>query len=158
MSLPPFHRLLREHGPAVHRYLTAAVGPVAADDCYQDTWLAALRAYPTLRSSRNLTGWLFTVARSKAIDHGRKQARRERTDRALNHPRPVDQPEDVAANGDLWVAVATLSKTQRDAVRLRYGADLSYSDVARVLDCSETAARQRVRAGLARLREVIDHE
>jgi RNA polymerase sigma factor (sigma-70 family) len=131
---------------------------VAADDCYQETWLAALRAYPTLRSSQNLTGWLFTVARSKVIDHGRKQVRRERVDRALTHPRPVDQPEEVAANGDVWAAVATLTTTQRDAVRLRYGADLSYGQIARVLDCSESAARQRVRAGLTRLREVIDHE
>lgn len=158
MNLPPFHRLLRDHGPAVHRYLTAAVGPVAADDCYQETWLAALRAYPTLRSSRNLTGWLFTVARSKVIDHGRQQARRERAVRTRANPRPVDQPDEVAAQGEIWAAVATLTESQRDAVRLRYGADLSFAQIARVLDCTDSAARQRVRAGLTRLREVVDDE
>ena len=49
MSLPPFQVLLDRHGAAVHRFLVASVGPVDADDCYQEACIAALRAYPRLR-------------------------------------------------------------------------------------------------------------
>ena len=54
MALPPFQALLDAHGGEVHRFLVATVGRLDADDCYQETWLAALRAYPRLRDDRNL--------------------------------------------------------------------------------------------------------
>ena len=51
VELPPFQALLDAHGRDVHRFLMRDVGPVDADDCYQETWLAALRAYPRLRDA-----------------------------------------------------------------------------------------------------------
>ena len=62
MKLPPFQMLLEEHGPDVHRYLAARVGPVDADDCWQETMLSALRAYPGLRHQSNLRGWMLRIA------------------------------------------------------------------------------------------------
>ena len=50
-------------------------GRLEADDCYQETWLAALRAYPRIRDAGNLRGWLFTIANRKAIDHIRARKR-----------------------------------------------------------------------------------
>src|SRR5438445_3749652 len=75
VSLPPFQTLLDAHGRDVHRFLVATVGRVEADDCYQETWLAALRAYPRLRDASNLRAWIMTVAHHKAIDHLRARAR-----------------------------------------------------------------------------------
>ncbi len=74
--LPPFQALLDAHGRDVHRFLMATVGASAADDCYQETWLAALRAYPRLRSAENLRAWVFTIAYRKAMDHFRTARRR----------------------------------------------------------------------------------
>ena len=71
VSLPPFQRLVDAHATGVHRYLVAAVGREDAADCFQETFLAALRAYPALRSDENLRGWLFTIARNKALDSHR---------------------------------------------------------------------------------------
>ena len=61
VTIPPFQALLDAHGRDVHRFLIATVGAGAADDCYQDTWLAALRAYPRLRDAANLRGGHLTV-------------------------------------------------------------------------------------------------
>ena len=71
MMLPPFQRLLDEHRTDVYRFLVAAVGRQAADDCFQETFLSALRAYPHLRDANNLRGWLFTIATRKTLDHWR---------------------------------------------------------------------------------------
>src|SRR5262245_39858561 len=76
MTLPPFQRLLDEHRADVYLFLVAAVGRQAADDCFQETFLSALRAYPHLREASNLRGWLFTIATRKALDHWRAEGRR----------------------------------------------------------------------------------
>ena len=152
MKLPPFQALLDAHGRDVHRFLIAIVGPVDADDCYQETWLAALRAYPGLRDDSNLRAWVLTVAHRKAIDHLRARARR---------PVAVSDPEPLAGSvpgpepGDeaLWAAVAALPDKQRTAVTLRYVADCSHDQVGEVMGISPDAARRNVHEGLKRLRK-----
>jgi RNA polymerase sigma factor (sigma-70 family) len=151
VALPPFQVLIDAHADAVHRFLVASAGPGAADDCFQETFIAALRAYPRLRSGSNLRAWLFTIARSKAVDHHRATRRA---------PLPVGELPERAApahseppNGDLWAAVAALPEKQRAAVVLRFVADLSHREIGAVLDCSDAAARRSVHEGLKRLRE-----
>jgi DNA-directed RNA polymerase specialized sigma24 family protein len=163
VDLPPFQSLLDAHGRDVHRFLIASVGAVEADDCYQETWLAALRAYPRLRDASNLRGWILTVAHRKAIDH-----HRARTRRAV----PVGEPEMVAAGSGagtgggvagalalpedgsgLWGQVAALAPKQRAALALRFVADAGYEQIAAVMDTSEEAARRNVHEGLTKLRK-----
>jgi DNA-directed RNA polymerase specialized sigma24 family protein len=151
--VPPFQALLDAHGVDVHRFCVAQAGPHHGPDCYQEAVIAALRAYPDLRDATNLRGWFFTVAHHKVLDHFRTAARR---------PVPVGDPPDRAGpavdldgGSAIWAEVAELPEKQRGAIALRYLADLSYSDIARLLECSEAAARQNVRAGLAGLRKVV---
>ena len=138
----------------MHRFLIAIVGPVDADDVYQETWLAALRAYPQLSDVSNLKGWLFTIAHRKAIDHVRARARR-----ATPVAEPADLPEAPAADvgggadAELWSAVAALPDKQRTAVALRFIADSAYAEIATTMEISEPAARRNVHEGLKRLRE-----
>ena len=75
-SLPPFQALMDEHGSDVLGFLVASVGPHDAEDCFQETFIAALRAYPRLEHARNLRSWLLTIAHRKAIDHHRARGRR----------------------------------------------------------------------------------
>lgn len=153
MALPPFAALLDEHGTTLHRFLVAAVGPTEADDCYQETCIAAMRAYPNLRHADNLRGWLLRIAQRKAIDSHRARARR---------PLPVAEPPERGGPGEpnvpvdgqpVWAQVRDLPEKQRMAVFLRSVADLSYEDLAHTLDCSQEAARRSVHEGLKKLRE-----
>jgi RNA polymerase sigma factor (sigma-70 family) len=151
VDLPPFQELIDAHGSDVHRFLVAMVGRTAADDCYQETWISALRAYPRLRDAANLRGWLLTIAHRKAIDQVRARARR---------PVPVgDVPEQPARespsyNGrdELWCLVRDLPPKQRTAIALRYVFDAAHADIASVMGTSEDAARRNVHEGLKRLR------
>jgi RNA polymerase sigma factor (sigma-70 family) len=150
MPLPPFQHALDEHRDTLARFLTATVGPQDADDCLQETLIAALRAYPRLREGSNVRAWLFTIARNKSLDEHRARARR---------PVPVAESSSGAtvalAEGDedLWAAVRELPPKQRAAVVLRFVNDLPHRDIARVLECSEAAARRSLHEGLAKLRE-----
>lgn len=153
-TVPPFSRFLDANRDAVYRFLLATVGPDEADDCFQETFLKALRAYPRLSADDNLRGWVLTIARRTAIDAAR--ARRRRPEPAVDpEPEPLDgtpQPRDPA----LWAAVRALPPRQRAAVALRYVGDLPYAEVGRVMGCSEDAARRSAFEGLRRLREVCD--
>ena len=149
MNLPPFQTLVDDHARSLHRFLCGMVGPVAADDCLQETLLAALRSYGRLRHDRNLRGWLFTIAHRKGIDHLRKHSREQPFASPPDEPSWPEQTRDV----ELWGRVARLPEKQRAAVTLRYLGDLAYADVAAVMAISEPAARQNVRAGLASLRK-----
>lgn len=150
MALPPFQAFLDAHRADVYRYLVAAVGPVEADDCFQETFMSALRSYNRLRPDSNLRAWVLTIAHRKALDHFRGKGRRavpvEEVPEAAAAPAPDGEPE-------LWKAVRELPPKQRAAVLHRYVNDLAYADIAAIIGCSEDAARQNVRAGLVRLRE-----
>ena len=153
VRLPPFQALLDEHRDDVYRFLVASLGRDEADDCFQETFISALRAYPRIRDASNLRSWLFTIAHRKAID-----AHRARGRRAV----PVEEvPERVDAGGvelngepELWRAVRGLPSKQRSAVLHRYVNDLAYADIGQVMGCSEEAARRSVHEGLKKLRTV----
>jgi DNA-directed RNA polymerase specialized sigma24 family protein len=155
VTQPPFQRFLDAHRDDVWRFLVAAVGRDAADDCFQETFMSAMRAYPRTRVE-NPRAWVLTIAHRKALDHHRARARR---------PVPVGAvPETPApANGDppelpgdgVWARVSGLPPKQRAALLLRFAGDLSHREVAAALGCSEEAARRSAHEGLKRLREEL---
>ena len=147
---PPFERVVELHGPSLLRFCAAQVGPDRAEDCLQETLLAALRAYDGVRDPAAIRSWLFSIAARKAIDLHRSQARA---------PRPVEDPEPASGSEEppyrdpaLWARVRELPHKQRQAVTLRYMGDLSYVEIAHVMETSEEAARRSVFEGLKRLR------
>ncbi len=153
--LVPFAQFLDAHREVVWRFLVASVGPVEADDCFQETWLAALRAYPRLRPDSNLRAWVLTIAHRKALDAHRRRAR---------HALPVEDiaavagpaaPAPLLRDERLWAAVHALPPRQRAAVLLRHNADLPHREIAEVLGCSEEAARSALREALNKLRKVV---
>jgi RNA polymerase sigma factor (sigma-70 family) len=152
-GLPPFQHLLDAYRVDVWRFLMASVGPNEAEDCFQETFLSAMRAYPRLRPDSNLRAWILTIAHRKALDVHRARRRRPvavaEVDTGVHEEAPG-----ALADGDLWRAVGSLPPRQRAAVLLRCAGDLSHRQVASALGCSEDAARRSAHEGLKKLREV----
>ncbi|MCW3002123.1 MAG: sigma-70 family polymerase sigma factor [Conexibacter sp.] len=145
----PFQRFLDDQREPVWRFLVASVGRDAADDCFQETFLAAMNAYPRLRAGSNLRAWVLTIAHRKALDH-----HRARTRQAI----PVQDVPEVAVHDAeprddaTWARVRELPPKQRAALLLRYAGDLTHVEVAAALGCSEEAARRSAHEGLKKLR------
>lgn len=151
----PFQVFLDEHRSAVLAFLRAMVGPVDADDCFQETFMAALRGYQSLDGS-NPRAWVMTIARNKAIDHHRA-SRRRAVPRGDDLPE-VPAPQPARADRELWAEVGALPDRQREAVALRFAADLRYREIAQAMGSSEEAARRSVHEGLKKLRERVVKE
>ncbi|HWJ51162.1 MAG TPA: sigma-70 family RNA polymerase sigma factor [Solirubrobacteraceae bacterium] len=154
-ALPPFQRFLDSERDVVWRFLVASVGRSEADDCFQETFISALRAYPRLRSDSNLRAWVLTIAHRKALDAHRGRARR-----ALPVAEPAAVQNDATTSmpehdGELWDAVGELPERQRSAVTLRFMADLPHREIAAAIGCSEDAARRSLHEGLAKLRKAV---
>ena len=150
--MKPFEYIVEIHGPAVFRFLAGRVGPDRAEDCFQETMLAALRGYDEVREPKAVRSWLFTIATRKSIDAYRQSGRLPLADR------PADDLPDRSGLGrpgdkDIWSVVAQLPGKQALAVELRYRAGLSHREVGEVMEVSESAARRNVFEGLKRLRE-----
>jgi RNA polymerase sigma factor (sigma-70 family) len=147
---PPFQRLLDEHAADVLRFCVASAGAVDGDDVFQETVVAALRAYPRLGHTDNLKGWLLTIAHNKALDHHRARLRRAVPAEDVE---PPPAPDGAHVRDDaLWDAVHALPPKQRGAVLLRFVGDLSHREIAAALGSSEEAARRSLADGLAKLR------
>lgn len=155
MSLPPFEHVVRDHSSFVLRVCRAYLPWHDAEDAAADALVSAMGAYPLLRPDSDVRGWLATIARRKALDVLRRQARQAQPvasllDDRLHHDR---EPGD----SDLWAAVRALPERQRAAVAYRYVADLDYASIAALTGTSEAAARRSAADGIKSLRRRYPH-
>ena len=150
MHLPPFETLIDAHAAELHRFLVASVGRTEAEDCLQETFMSALRAYPSLRHGDNLRAWLFTIAHRKATDVVRRAMRRPST--SLDGVEPVAPQAPSLDDDGLWADVRALPPKQRAAVVHRFVFDLAYAEIGERMGTSEEAARRSVHEGITKLR------
>jgi RNA polymerase sigma factor (sigma-70 family) len=151
VRLEPFDAVVRRHGQTVLRVCRAVVGPDAADDAWSETFLAALRAYPTLPPGSDVEAWLVTIAHRKGVDQLRAAARR-----AV----PVAELPDVPSafglpgerDGELWARLAALPDKQRQTVAYHHLAGLPYAEIAALVGGTPEAARRAAADGVAALR------
>jgi RNA polymerase sigma factor (sigma-70 family) len=155
VGLPPYQRFLDAQRDVVWRFLVAAVGVGEAEDCFQETFIAALRAYPRLRAESNLRAWVLTIAHRKALDAHRARGRRPVPMAEIAAVDGRQAPDPAARDDTLWEAVHELPARQRSAVVLRYVADLPHRDIAAAIGCSEEAARRSLHEGLSKLRKAV---
>lgn len=150
--LPPFDRVVDAHGGDVWRFAVSQVGRDRADEVFQETMLAALAGYPSLRDPGLLRSWLLRIAARKAADLFRSGAR---APVPVAEPEPAPAPEPEPFDDELWERVRILPAKQRQAVALRFLLDLDYAQIGATMDTSTPAARRNVFEGLRTLRTRI---
>jgi RNA polymerase sigma-70 factor, ECF subfamily len=134
-----------------------------AEDLVQETYVRAIHALGRLRAGSNMKGWLFTILRNIWFNQLRKRR---------NGPQIVDV-EDGAANiaepsrdsHDLYVskieaeqvraAIQELPVESREIILLREYEDLSYQEIASVLDCPVGTVMSRLGRARAKLRALL---
>ena len=153
VQLPAFQTLVDAHWRDVARLAHALAGPADGDDVAQQAWTQALAAYPSLRSATNLRSWLLTITHRCAMDAHRGRARRAvpHDDPGALAAAPVVTGPDAPDDG-LWTRVGALPARQREAVVLKYVADLDHRAVAAALGTTPAMSRRLVSDALATLR------
>ena len=160
VKLPPFEQVVEDHGPALLRFCAGRAGSDRAEDVFQEAMISALRAYADLRDPGAIRPWLFAIAARKAIDAhrvaGRVPASIEDADLFAGD---TDQPGTRPAfQTEIWAQVKQLPDKQRQAVGLRFIADLSHGEIGEAMGTSEEASRRNVHEGLRRLRRDLGED
>ena len=146
-----FEDLVEAHGREIFAYALRLTGDRdEADDLFQETFLAAFRAFAKARDE-HLRAWLYRIATNKAID----ARRRRRRPLSLDDLELAAPERDGVTTADVAAAIGALPPHERAAFVLRRVQDLPYDEVARALECSEEAARKRVSEATKKVKEAL---
>jgi len=158
-----FARLFRDVQPALLRYLRV-IAAEAAEDVAAETWLGVVAGLTGFRGREEaFRGWLFTIARHRAVDAGRERDRRRAAglaDGGAGERRAAPDTADVAVERATTRAmlglISALPGDQAEIIVLRVVAGLDTHQVARIVGKRPGAVRVAAHRGLRRLAEVVD--
>ncbi len=124
----------------------------AADDLTQDCFLRMLGRLQGYEESGRFEHWLFTIARNLVTDHLRGVAKRRTggADLLAQEPAPAVPPPSAQVGAEkLDLALTQLNDAERELIRLRYGAELTFPVMAEIVG-------EKVNTLLARHKRALD--
>ena len=154
----PWRSATPRYGPTVLAYLRRHVGPDDAEDVLQRTFLDVWRGARRYDPKQPLAGWVFTIARRRAIDTLRG---RHPTVVSVDVLRDLvgedgrEMAERFAWAADLRSALAQLPEAQRQALELAYFEDRTQRDIARLLDVPLGTVKARMARGTKALGQLM---
>lgn len=155
-----FERLYAEHAEGLFSFLVYRTGDRSlAEDLLADTFERALRHRRRFDLRRgNRKTWLYAIALNVLRDHLRRRGVEAGANEQTDQLSPLERSgTETVENRDLVSrALVTLSSEEREAVALRFGADLSLPEMARVLGEPLTTMEGRVYRALRKLRDSMD--
>ena len=159
MKREKFEDLYDEHAPGLLGFLVYRTGDRAqAEDILADTFERVLRSRREFDPRRaNAKTWIYAIALNRLRDQMRRQeAERRALERTAAGVEPVSPDlSSIDDRGALMQAMAQLSDEEREAISLRYGADLTVPEVAKVTGTKLSTAEGRVYRGLEKLRDLL---
>ena len=152
-----FERLYEEHAQALFGFLAYRTGDrPLAEDILADTFERALRARARFdRRKASEKTWLYTIALNLLRDHARRRGSETRALERIPHE-AADPPDPLAGvehRDEVQRALAILSDEEREALALRFGADLTVPEMAKLLGEPLPRVEGRVYRSLRKLRE-----
>jgi RNA polymerase sigma-70 factor, ECF subfamily len=161
MKNDQFEQLYEEHAEPLLGFLIYRTGDRAlAEEVLADTFERVLRSRSRFNPRRGgVKTWIYSIALNRLRDLIRK---REAEERALERSEAgapgaaSDDADRVEERGTVAAALSRLDEMEREAVALRYGADLSVAEVADTLGIKVSTAEGRIYRGLRNLRDLLE--
>lgn len=163
-------QFVRGHYAGVYRFLVHATRDASlAEDLTQETFAAAWRTIDGFEGKASLATWLHRIAYTKLLNAWRSRRRRSAGVARLAvlrdgeaYPSPSEGLVDDERSRRLYQAVQSLAEGPRLLIALHYFQELSFRDMADVLDEPVGTVKWRTSRALAQLKELltatIDHE
>ena len=153
-----FDEFYESYFDRVARALTlAGADRELARDATQEAFARALRHWRKVRDMDRPDGWVYVVAMNQLRDNWRRSDRRgERAPQSDDGA--IDNTSAVATRLSVREAIATLPARQRQAVVLRYLADLPLADVADAMGCAIGTVKATLHQAMQNMRVELDDE
>jgi RNA polymerase sigma-70 factor (ECF subfamily) len=148
MGRRDFDEFYATHFDVVARAIGLAAGDrELARDATQEAFARALRRWRRVREMDRPDGWVYVVAMNQLRDHWRRLDRKQPAE-----PAPADSSGGIVTCLTVREAIATLPPRQRQAVVLRYLADLPVADVADAMGCAVGTVKATLHRALRAMR------
>jgi RNA polymerase sigma-70 factor (ECF subfamily) len=161
MGTEDFERLYRTHAGPLLGFLAHRVGDqILAEDLLADTFervLKARRPFDSRKASEKT--WLYSIALNLVRDHARRASVGQRALERVAADRTAafrDELEAVAERDVLQRALGQLSSAEREVVALRYGADLTVPEIARLTHRKLSTVEGRLYHALRKLHGEVE--
>jgi RNA polymerase sigma-70 factor (ECF subfamily) len=158
-----FGALYDRYVQRIYRYCLYRVSNAAdAEDLTAQIFLSALEALPRYRQDGHFAAWLFSIARNKVMDYHRRIPPLP-LDESTLPPIYTDMALDVEKSQRserLSRLIQSLAEGDRELIHLRYVAELSFAEIAKVLQKNEDAVKKMLYRLIARMKNELeaDHE
>jgi RNA polymerase sigma-70 factor (ECF subfamily) len=154
-SAEAFHILYQEYQAKVYRFCLRMLGnEELARDAFQETFIKVYQKSGQFRGD-NFKAWLFTVARNHCLNIIRSAKEQDTFDEAFHNP-AASNFEDFGKRDFVKNAISKLPDALREAVILREYEELSYKEIAEVLNIELSLAKVRVHRARNLLREMLE--
>src|SRR5262245_51644963 len=156
-----FTELVERYQPRLRYYLRKLLAGVGdADDVLQEVWLDVFRSIARLNAAGAFRAWLYRIAHGPAVKAFRK---RQLPLESLDEEVPSDAALDVDVfqaddSERVHAALDKLPAVQREALALRYIEDMSYDEIAAIVNCQVGTVRSRLHYAKRALREKLEKE
>jgi RNA polymerase sigma-70 factor (ECF subfamily) len=162
-ELDALGELFERHHGQLYGFLVKFTGQrTAAEDIAQTVFQRMLKYRHTYRDDGSFTAWMYHLARRCAADHFRKAAAaptavdpQNLADHADDRPNAGDHAATRDEHALLQVALSRLDRDDREVLLLSRFQELSFAEIATILECSAGAAKVRAHRALRELRDVF---
>jgi RNA polymerase sigma-70 factor (ECF subfamily) len=156
-----FEILYRRHRAPLYRFIAGQIRDrSAADEIFQEVWLAVVKGRERYRPTARFVTFLFAIAHRRIADRARKAIRRAETAMPADAPDaglgPARLAEGAARGAALAAALAALPPEQRATFLLRAEGDLTVAEIAAVTGVPFETAKSRLKYANRALREKLD--
>jgi len=157
-----FEKLYAAYQTRLFRYLLRMVGDTGtAEELTNDTMISAWKAAGNFKGQSKASTWLFAIARNKALNAMRgQQPVMVDVETAVAVAAPTDSPEKTASRGSLQAAMKQalneLSADHREVMELTFYQELSYQEIAEIMQCPLSTVKTRMFYAKKKLQEVLE--
>ena len=158
-----FESTIEAHGAEVFRYIWRMVADDnEAQDCLQETYVRAWRAFDRLDANARHRAWMYRIATNVCLTHLKRRTRSRQRETLLHPQIPAAAADSIEAviaselHARVAQAVERLPQKQRAALVMRKYQELDYDEISAVLECSPAAARANVYQALRKLRAELN--
>ncbi|MEA2683009.1 MAG: hypothetical protein QOK05_1337 [Chloroflexota bacterium] len=156
-----FDLLYRRSYAAILATLTATLGDrAAAEDCTQETFVRAFKAWDRWRPEAPPEAWLHRIAINTANSYRQRQRLGQAGElvRRVGHPRPPRDPGDIVEQNEVIASLALLPTKQAAALVLRHYHGYTNREIALALGVPERTVASRLSRAKERLRAIAGGE
>lgn len=157
-----FERLFRCYAPRIFRFALSYLNDRShAEEVVQETMIAVWKSAKSYKEQSQVSSWILGIARNKALDRARARQRepellQERLDRRMSMratPEQIVRRETQVER--VRAALDRLSPEHREVIMLAFYNDLSYSEIAQILNCPEGTVKSRVYYAKEQLKKIL---